>query len=50
LVANTVASRGRYGVRAIGTAEEFQWMFSGRNSPGSGFTLFKEQRVPASSR
>ena len=35
---------GRYGVVAVVTAQEFQWVFSGRDSRGSGFTLFKEQR------
>jgi len=35
---------GRYGVVAIVTAQEFQWVFSGRDSRGSGFTFFKEQR------
>jgi hypothetical protein len=35
---------GRYGVVAIVAAQEFQWVFSGRDSRGSGFTFFKEQR------
>jgi hypothetical protein len=35
---------GRYGVVAIVTAQEFQWVFSGRPSRGSGFSFFKEQR------
>jgi len=38
---------GRFGVVAIVTAQEFQWVFSGRRSsvPGSGhFSFFKEQR------
>jgi hypothetical protein len=35
---------GRYGVVAIVAAQEFQWVFSGRTSRGSGFTFFKEQR------
>ena len=35
---------GRYGVVAVVTAQEFQWVFSGRDSRGSGFTFFKEQR------
>ena len=35
---------GLYGVVAIVAAQEFQWVFSARNSHGSGFTFFKEQR------
>lgn len=35
---------GRYGIVAIVAAQEFQWVFSGRDSHGSGFTFFKEQR------
>lgn len=35
---------GRFGVVAIVAAQEFQWVFSGRDSRGSGFTFFKEQR------
>jgi hypothetical protein len=34
----------RFGVVAIVAAQEFQWVFSGRDSRGSGFTFFKEQR------
>ena len=34
----------RYGVVAIVTAQEFQWVFSARDSRGHGFTFFKEQR------
>ena len=35
---------GRFGVVAIVSAQEFQWVFSGRDSRGSGFSFFKEQR------
>ena len=35
---------GRFGVVAIVATQEFQWVFSARNSRGSGFTFFKEQR------
>jgi len=35
---------GRFGVVAIVTAQEFQWVFSGRDSHGNGFRFFKEQR------
>jgi hypothetical protein len=35
---------GRFGVVAIVAAQEFQLVFSGRDSKGSGFTFFKEQR------
>ena len=35
----------RYGVVAIVTSQEFQWVFSGRDSRGRGFTFFKEQRL-----
>ncbi len=35
---------GRFGVVAIVAAQEFQWVFSGRDSRGHGFTFFKEQR------
>jgi hypothetical protein len=37
-------AEGRFGVVAIVAAQEFQWVFSGRDSRGSGFTFFKEQR------
>ncbi len=40
-------ANGRFGVVAIVTAQEFQWVFSGRacSEPGSGhFSFFKEQR------
>jgi hypothetical protein len=37
-------NNGRFGVVAIVAAREFQWVFSGRDSRGSGFTFFKEQR------
>lgn len=37
-------ANGRFGVVAIVTAQEFQWVFSGRDSRGSGFSFFKEQR------
>lgn len=35
---------GRYGVVAIVAAQEYQWVFSARDSHGSGFSFFKEQR------
>jgi len=35
---------GRFGVVAIVTAQELQWVSSGRDSRGRGFTFFKEQR------
>jgi hypothetical protein len=34
----------RYGIVAIVAAQEFQWVFSARDSRGNGFTFFKEQR------
>jgi len=37
-------ANGRFGVVAIVSAQEYQWVFSGRDSRGSGFTFFKEQR------
>jgi hypothetical protein len=35
---------GRYGVVAIVATQEYQWVFSGRESRGQGFSFFKEQR------
>ena len=37
-------ANGRFGVVAIVSAQEFQWVFSGRDSRGRGFSFFKEQR------
>ncbi|MGH2576805.1 MAG: hypothetical protein ACRDG9_03495 [Actinomycetota bacterium] len=34
----------RFGVVAIVATQEFQWVFSARDSRGSGFTFYKEQR------
>jgi hypothetical protein len=38
------AREDRFGVVAIVAAQEFQWVFSARQSRGEGFTFFKEQR------
>ena len=43
-ISHAAEDNGRFGVVAIVTAQEFQWVFSARDSHGNGFTFFKEQR------